>query len=323
MDRKKFIHLIAQSGVTVSVIGLGACQLSRKKDKQIEKDRLKFLKINPTSPFFKLSLSQWSLHRTLFKKEIDNLDFARKAKSYGVEGLEYVNIFFQDKARNIAYLNEMNKRAEDQDLKNLLLMIDNEGDLGILYTHKRKKNLEKHFKWIEAAKYLGCHSVRVNIFGEGTRKEQANAAIDSLSCLSVFAAQENINILVENDIGFSSDPQWLVEVIKEVDMSNCGLLPSFRNFYTSNKKEQYFQTCDNYKSIEFMMPFAKALSVKARTFNDNGYETKTDYLKLMQIIKSSGYQGYISICYEGNILNEDKGIKRTKALIEKVSCELI
>ncbi|MFY0652783.1 MAG: TIM barrel protein [Cyclobacteriaceae bacterium] len=273
---------------------------------------------------FEISLAQWSLHNALFAKKIDNLDFARIAKEeLGISALEYVNQFFFDKAKDKPYLDEMNKRAADLGVKNLLIMIDREGDLGDSNDTKRKLAVENHYKWIEAAKHLGCHSIRVNAGGDGTEEEVAKRAIDSLSTLSTFGKDYNINVIVENHGGYSSNGKWLSNVIKSVDMGNCGTLPDFGNFCIKNKEqggceEEY----DRYKGVKELMPYAKGVSAKSQNFDNNGNCTDTDFLKMLKIVKNAGFSGYIGVEYGKVKLSEMDGIKATKELLEKTKAQL-
>jgi sugar phosphate isomerase/epimerase len=268
---------------------------------------------------FNISLAQWSLHRTLRSGEMDNLDFATSAKKdFGIEAVEYVNQFFKDKAQDRNYLNEMNKRADDAGVKNLLIMIDGEGALGAIEDKERKQAVENHHRWVEAAKYLGCHSIRVNAAGNGTAEEVGQAAIDGLGQLATFAKDFDINVIVENHGGYSSNGQWLSNVIAQVNMDNCGTLPDFGNFCIRRDSSGCAEEYDRYKGIKELMPYAKGVSAKSHDFNEKGDEIHTDYRKALQIVKDAGYRGYIGIEYEGGKLSEPEGIKATKALLEKV-----
>ncbi len=264
-------------------------------------------------PAFKISLAQWSLHKALFSGKLNNLDFAQQATTeYGIDAVEYVNQFFKDKAKDQAYLAEMKSRAADQGVKNVLIMIDNEGYLGDPDNAKRTKAVENHYPWVEAAKYLGCHSIRVNAYSKGTPEEQAKLAADGLRRLSEFAAPHGIKIIVENHGGLSSQGDWLVGVMKAVNLPNCGTLPDFGNF------DKY----DRYKAVAEMMPFAKGVSAKSHDFDAAGNETKTDYRKMLKIVLDAGYHGYVGIEYEGSKLSEPEGIRATKTLLERVRTEL-
>ncbi len=277
--------------------------------------------------FFKISLAQWSLHKTIFAGQLDNLDFAAKAASLDIHGIEYVNQFFKDKAEDTAYLSEMNKRAADNGVKQLLIMIDGEGGLAEVDAAKRNEAVENHYKWVNAAKFLGCHSIRVNAFGVGSAEEVAAGAVEGLGALATYAAKENINVIVENHGGYSSNGQWLSGVMKQINMPNCGTLPDFGNFCIKRDSgEMWGGNCieeyDRYQGVSELMPFAKAVSAKSNNFNESGDDTGTDYLKMMQIVKDHGYTGYVGIEYEGDVLGEVEGIIATRDLLRRVGQQL-
>jgi sugar phosphate isomerase/epimerase len=269
-------------------------------------------------PLFEISLAEWSLHKTLFGGKLDNLDFAKTAKEqFGIHAVEFVNQFFKDKAKNAEYLAELKKRAGDLGVKLLLIMIDGEGALGDASLAKRSQAVENHFKWVEAAKALGCHSIRVNAASGGSYEDQVHRAADGLRALTEFAAPHDINVIVENHGGLSSNGEWLSSVIKKVDHKRCGTLPDFGNFNLGDGK-QY----DRYKGVTELMPFAKAVSAKSHDFNEAGDEIHTDYRKMMKIVLDHGYHGHVGIEYEGGKIGEAEGIMATKKLLEKVRTEL-
>jgi L-ribulose-5-phosphate 3-epimerase len=260
-------------------------------------------------PRFKISLAEWSLHKTLFANKISNLDFPKVAKEeFGIDGVEYVNQFFKDKAKDTAYLTDLKKRSEDLGVANVLIMIDGEGKLGDPDSTKRKQAIENHYKWVDAAKFLGCHSIRVNAYAEGTFEEQTKLAAEGLRGVCEYAKPHNIGVIVENHGGLSSNGKWLAGVMKTVGMDNCGTLPDFGNFHDY----------DRYMGVEETMPFAKGVSAKSHDFDAEGNETHTDYAKMMKLVAASKYSGYIGIEYEGSKLDEYAGIRATKALLEKV-----
>ena len=273
-------------------------------------------------PLFRISLAEWSLHLAIEAGEFDHLDFARAAiKDYGIEAVEYVNQFFFEKANDQAYLREMKKRAEGEGVRSLLIMCDDEGQLGDPDDKKRTQTVENHYKWVEAAKFLGCHSIRVNAASAGSYDEQMNLAADGLCRLVEFGDQHDINVIVENHGGLSSNGQWLVGVMKLVDHPRCGTLPDFDNFRISEEEEKEV-LYDRYKGVEELMPYAKAVSAKAIDFDEQGNETTTDYLRMMKIVLDAGYRGYVGVEYEGENLSEPEGIRATKQLLERVRKQL-
>jgi sugar phosphate isomerase/epimerase len=214
----------------------------------------------------------------------------------------------------------MNMRAKDNGVTQLLIMVDGEGGLAELDDKTRQGAVEKHFKWVEAAKHLGCHSIRVNAFGKGTAKEVGMAAVNGLGTLATFAKDYNINVIVENHGGYSSDASWLSGVMKKINMPNCGTLPDFGNFCVKQKRgsRECEEEYDRYQGVKELMPFAKAVSAKSHVFDTEGNETRSDYLKIMKIVKDAGYTGWVGVEYEGRELGEDEGILATKKLLEKV-----
>ena len=277
---------------------------------------------------FEISLAQWSLHRSLYSGELDHLDFAKISKeNFGIDAIEYVNSFFFEKAEDKSYLKEMKNRADDYGVKSLLIMCDNEGSLGDPDNQKRQKAVENHYKWHEAAKYLGCHSIRVNAYlteslhglevGDytktGSYENQVSLAADGLRKLTEFGANLGINTIVENHGGLSSDGAWLASVMKAVDHPMCGTLPDFGNFRIEG--DRWY---DRYKGVKELMPFAKAVSAKSHDFDSNGNETRTDFFRMMDIVLDAGYSGYVGIEYEGSEMDEMSGIKATKDLLERV-----
>lgn len=267
------------------------------------------------SPIFKISLAEWSLHRFLVtNKTKSNLDFPLIAqKQFGIEAVEYVNQFFPDKAEDIKYLNELKNRSDSEGVKNLMIMCDNEGKLGAKSEKERRKAVENHYKWVDAAKFLGCHSIRINTYGEGTPEEQKNQIIESISKLAEYSEKVEINILIENHGDLSSNAIWLCDVIKETNNPLIGTLPDFGNFP---------EKVNIYESVERMMPFAKGVSAKSYDFDENGDETKIDYEKMMRVVVGGGYRGYVGIEYEGANSNEFDGIRKTKTLLERVRTKL-
>jgi L-ribulose-5-phosphate 3-epimerase len=265
------------------------------------------------APIFKISLAQWSLHRALKSNQLDHLDFAKVAREeFGLDAVEYVNTFFKDKATDAAYLAEMNRRAKQHGVYQHLIMIDVEGRLGDPDAALRQTAVENHRKWVDAAATLGCRTIRVNAESEGSYDEQQRLAADGLRRLTEYGATREINVIVENHGGLSSNGAWLAGVMKLVNHPRCGTLPDFGNF------EKY----DAYQGVSELMPWAKAVSAKTFDFNEQGEETTLDYRRFMKIVLDADFRGWVGIEYEGNRLPEREGIARTKALLEKIRREM-
>ena len=270
------------------------------------------------APWFRISLAEWSFNRALFGNKMTNLDFPVTARrDFGIDVVEYVNQFFMDKAEDKAYLTELRKRCEDNGVKSGLIMCDREGALGDADAAARTKAVENHYKWVTAAAFLGCHSIRVNAQSSGAFGAQADFAIDGLRRLAEFGAQHGLNVIVENHGGLSSNGKWLTAVIDQVGLPNCGTLPDFGNFNIAKDKAY-----DRYTGVREMMPFAKGVSAKSYAFDTQGNETTIDYARMMGIVKDAGYRGYVGIEFEGRNMEEIDGIRATKKLLERVRDQL-
>ena len=245
-------------------------------------------------PWFKISLAQWTINQELRTGKVDNLDFAKVAKDHGIGAVEYVNQFFMDKAKDEKYLGEMKKRAADLGVKSLLIMCDREGNIGDPDAKKRAKTVDNHRKWLDAAKFLGCHSIRVNAGSAGTWEEQVGYAADGLAKLTEFGAKHGLNVIVENHGGLSSNADWLAEVITKVDHERCGTLPDFGNFGIK-KGESY----DSYRGIKKLMKWAKGVSVKDVVWDDKANRSPLDYDRMLKIVKDAGFRGYCGIEHGG------------------------
>lgn len=273
MQRRDFLRLSA-AGAAGLTVGRSSAALSA----------------TAPEPLFKISLAQWSLNPLLFGGEMDNLDFARSAKEHGIEGVEYVNQFFMDKATDSEYLAEMKRRAEGEGVTSVLIMCDREGRLGDPDPAERKVAVENHFKWVEAAKFLGCHCIRVNGYSEGTVDDQKQLVADGLHQLCEFADGFDIDVVIENHGGYSSNARWLMEVMALADHPRAGTLPDFGNFRISDE-ESY----DSYQGVTEMMPLARGVSVKPTVYDAQGERHDLDYERMMRIVLDAGYRGWCGI----------------------------
>ena len=272
----------------------------------------------------KISLAQWSLNRAFFNGELNALDFPDIAKnSFGINAVEYVNAFYKEYGGNEKFWNQLKRKADEVEVKNLLIMVDDEGELGNPDNKERTRAIENHYKWINAAKLLGCHSIRVNAFGQGNKIKLKNTLVDGLGRLSDYGAKENINVLIENHGLHTSDAKFITSIIKEVNHPNLGTLPDFGNWclnakWGSTQNDKCTELYEPYQGVTEFLPYAKGVSAKSYNFDRNGNETFLDYRRFLKIVKESGFNGFIGIEYEGEKLSEPEGIKATKALIEKV-----
>ncbi|MBT8299219.1 MAG: sugar phosphate isomerase/epimerase [Maribacter sp.] len=303
------------------VTTLFSCKETKKE--KTEEVRATELKADATEPFFKLSLAQWSINKMIRNDSVDPYSFAEKAKKWGFTGLEYVSQLYPADLENNEYsaeaistfVEKSNAEAKKHGMQNVLIMIDRQGNLAVSDAAERKAAVERHFKWVDAAAAMGCHSIRVNLAGSDIPEEWMANSIDGLTQLATYAKDKNINIIVENHGGLSSNGAMLAEVMTKVNMDNCGTLPDFGNFCIKRSPTGCDEAYDKYKGVKELMVHAKAVSAKSHDFDEAGNETEIDYTRILQTVKDAGYTGFIGVEYEGNILSEEEGIIATRDLL--------
>jgi sugar phosphate isomerase/epimerase len=316
------------------MLGLGVLLFSfqscKEKKKEVVAEAEVVAEEVAQEPFFKLSLAQWSMHNMIWKDGVDPYQFAEKAKGWGFSGLEYVSGLYYNELKKdnfseaamAKFVERSNAEAKKHGMENLLIMIDGQGDLATPDAAKRKEAVENHYKWVDAAAAMGCHTIRVNLAGSNEKEAWTAAAVDGLTQLATYAKDKNINVTVENHGGLSSNGAYLAEVMAKVNMDNCGTLPDFGNFCIKREEGGCAESYDIYQGVTELMPYAKAVSAKSHNFDAEGNETEKDYVKLLQIVKDAGYTGYIGVEYEGSELSEEDGIIATRDLLVKAAKEV-
>lgn len=330
MNKSRLAQKSIVTIVALAFFGFYSCKQKPKKE-EADETAAELVAEEESKPEIKMSLAQWSIHKMILEEGVDPYTFAEKANEWGFQGLEYVSQLynkelqaadFSEEAMN-SWVEKSKAESDKYGLKNLLIMVDGQGDIALPDEAERTKAVENHYKWVDAAAALGCHSIRVNLNGSMDPEVWMPASVAGLTQLATYAKDKNINIIVENHGGPSSNAEMLAEVMEKVGMDNCGTLPDFGNFCIKRSEGDYYSSeCveeyDKYKGVKELMPYAKGVSAKAYNFDEEGYETMIDYPRMMDIVLDSGYEGFVGVEYEGSELSEEEGILATKELLEKV-----
>ena len=339
--RNKACYVLAGLMMAVATLGLVSCNTGTKASADNAADSQS--ETAQEAGDFEISLAQWSLHKTFFGGEIsdwdefgrllvedpdallrgpDPMEFPKMAAEYGIHTIELVNTFYYSKAGDMAYWEAFKKKCDEAGVNVGLIMCDALGNLGDADPAAREAAVKNHLPWVDIASFLGAASIRVNAAGAGTEEEVAANAVDGLTKLAQYGATKGVNIIVENHGGISSDARWLAGVMDRAGMENVGTLPDFGNFCLEGSPQDCAREYDRYQGTAELMPYAKGVSAKSWDFDENGNETRMDFLRLMKIVKESGFKGNVGIEYEGTNLSEPDGIRATKALLEKVFGEI-
>jgi len=303
-----------------------------KKEENVASAKAKTEKHTVNNPKFKHSLAQWSLNKPFKDGSLDPMKFASIAKELGYTGVEYVTQLYPEveaaygkpnyKDVVMKWANELHTISKQEGMDNVLIMVDHAGELADPDPTKLKEAVANHKIWMQAAKTMGAHSVRANLFGELDPQKWHELSVASLKELGDYGKVIGVNIVIENHGGWSSDAAKLVAVMKEVNLETVGTLPDFGNFCVKREGgERWGAPCieeyDAYKGTMELMPYAKGVSAKSYNFDENGNETKLDYQKLLQIVADAGFSGYVGTEYEGPLEDPKEGVALTKALVQK------
>lgn len=238
------------------------------------------MNMNKTEVKDDISIAQWALVEEIRAGKWKNLDFPRIAREdFGVNGIEFVNTLFEVPTEG--YLKKLKKNAEDNGVKMVLIMCDDEGD-GCADTKEGQIQFAiNHRKWVDIAQYLDCHAVRTNCRGPQNvdKKEALKWAADSYNMLLEYAKPANISIVIENHGGVSNDPDWMVELMKKVNNKSFGTYPDWR---------RPAPDFDNYVYLQKTLPWAKGMSYRNQP-------TEELTAKMIKLSKDGGYKGWYGI----------------------------
>jgi L-ribulose-5-phosphate 3-epimerase len=280
-----------------------------------------------------ISLAAWSLVRSFRNGKWKLVDLPRICReNLGIGALEFVNQFFENPV--LQYLQTVKRAGKQYEVKFVRIMVDGEGEMAAVEKKDRLASARAHRKWVDIAYELGCADIRCNMRG-GTPdwkndKDLVKRAAEAFNDLLEYARPANIDILIENHGGASSDPDTLVAVMKAVNNPHFGTLPDYGNVNLGD---------DRYEVMRKILPYAKGVSVKA-AWTADGNNVFGDLEKLIKITQESGFHGFWGIESSYNLLrgqprpgerpaapppappeqvwaDELKGVQMTKAVLER------
>lgn len=268
----------------------------------------------PAPKKFRVSLAEWSVHKAIQSRLVANLEFPRIAREhFGIEGLEFVNTLWGSPTSD--YVRTLKRNMTDTGTQCVLIMCDSEGFMGHREQPQRLRAADNHRRWVDLAAELGGHAIRTNMYpGDqqpstpGEIKDFVGRCSESFTRLCEYAKPAGINVIIENHGGISSNADVVVDLMKTVNLSNCGTLPDFGNF----PKE-----ADRYEHVRKMMPYAKGVSFKCWDFTADGRESTIDMDRMMKIVGDAGYKSWVGIEYEGTRLTEFGGVQGGKRCLER------
>lgn len=148
----------------------------------------------------------------------------------------------------------------------------------------------KHVKeWIDVAVKLGAPVLRIfsGVIPEGYENkwdEVAKYMAESMKECAAYARQRGVLLGVQNHGDFLKTADETIKLVKMVDSDWFGVIVD----------TGYFITADPYVDIEKVMPYAVNFQLKESVFGAAS-PIKTDLSRIMEIIKRTGYRGYMPI----------------------------
>ncbi len=286
-----------------------------------------------------IALGEYSFNSDYRAGHYNPLNLAAETrKKFGLGAIDYVSSFWADKAKNAVFLHQLKSNAHDNGIVNHIILVDLPGpQLGDLDASRRKAAVEAHRPWLEIARFLGCSGIRVNLSGfdsngfrtPGNKQAVLASSVEGYGRLLEYGAQDNLDVLVQNHMGYSCDPDWLVRVMQQVNNKHAGIEADpghFQEIFLVGRPGETSKivkgaSFDLYSGWKKLMPYSKALNAKTHAFNTHGDETTMDYQKLLAITHKSSYTGYIGIEWEpegpGRRMSPAEGIEATKALLRR------
>lgn len=270
-----------------------------------------------------IAISSWSFHEELYSGKLRLSDVPFRVHDLGYRAVELQDMFLWPRPPNrlARWLGrraaEFNRYEYDRKALNAVRLNRLRGgtrlvcwaidsDLTVSETAARQQQKAYLAAAIETATFLGAPLIRLTLSGEKGDRAGLERAIDLMGGVLPVAIAKQVKLAVENHGGLSGDVDALVELVQHFHSPSLGVCLDFGNFEEGGR------------SIELpkLAPHALHVHAKSRVFTSDGEEATIDYRFCCETLKAAGYDGAISIEYEGQG-EAAAGIHRTRDLIEK------
>jgi len=247
-------------------------------------------KIKRTEPSkVKIGLNCYSFNQPLMAKTMTVEEMFRISASVGFEAADLTGYYFSTYPA-VPSDEEIYRYKKSA----FLLGLDISGtgvrnDFTLADPEKRKLEVQMVKEWIIVASKLGAPVIRVfagkEVPAGFTRKQVVEWMGKDLQECADFGAQHGVMVGIQNHNDFLKTAADVEEILEQVKSDWFGLILDIGSFRT---------TGNPYKEIEQVVPYAINWQIKETVFINN-VETKTDMKKIDDILKNSGYRGYIPI----------------------------
>lgn len=243
----------------------------------------------PGEPKFKFSLAAYSYRSLLAGKQASLTleDFIRDCAKFNLEGTELTSYYFPSEVTP-EYLINLKRQCFLLGLAVSGTAVGN--DFGLPPGEQRDQQIAHLKKWVDHAAVLGAPVIRIFAGKQhkGVSEEETHRLVVSgIEECCEYAGKHGVFLALENHGGPTSTADGLLSLVRDVKSPWLGV-----NLDTGN-----FHEGDIYAQIAACAPYAVNVQVKVVVSDSQG-KRPTDYSRLAEILRDSGYRGFIVLEYE-------------------------
>jgi hypothetical protein len=266
----------------------------------------------------RISVSSWSLHRTLGRPEIYGVErgFQIPQESHnrgqytllelptylaknGITTLEICHFHLPN--LDTGYLSELRSALQAANIELFSLLID-EGD--ITHPNHAERDLVWIERWLEIAECLGAKRARV-IAGKSPSNEALQRSASALLQLAERAEGMGLRLMTENWFNVLSNPQAIHTLFQQLEQ-HVGLCLDFGNWNGPDKYEQ----------LASIASYAESCHTKAQ-FLALDHLDQSDYIHCLNITREAHFVGPYTLIYDGPNDDEWKGVALEREIVQQ------
>ncbi len=266
----------------------------------------------------RLSVSSWSLHRTLGNPQIYGVEqgvpFSRESynkgqstlvelparlAAFGITTLEICH--FHLPTLDTGYLSELRSALQAAHIELFSLLID-EGDL--THPEHAARDLAWIEGWLEIAAHLGAKRARV-IAGKSLTEDALQRSVQAMLALAERAENLGLRLMTENWFAVLSHPQAVHTLFEQLEQ-RVGLCLDFGNWKGSDK----------YTQLASIAGYAESCHAKAH-FSAPDHLDQQDYVRCLTLTREASFAGPYTLIYDGPDNDEWHGLELEREIVQQ------
>lgn len=260
----------------------------------------------------KISVSSYSFDKYIKETNCDYIAVCDKAKELGFEGIEFIQLDYYSKREDLIDLAfEIRAHCEKIGLEIIAYTVG--ANLSRHFAYREQKKLKESVNICEA---LGAPLFRHDVCSKLPKGVSVDKAIERMTprirLITEYAKKRGIMTCTENHGFVFQPPEVMERLIKSVDRTNYGWLVDIGNFLCSDSEPL--------SSVKIAAPYAVHLHAKDFLILDESDPSTEGVLttnggkrivgttlgkgvvpitECIKVIKESGYDGYVTVEFEG------------------------